>query len=445
MKKSLILVASLILLVILVIFFGNQSSVNKSPELEQYENINRTEQLHLGEIFQDFSEPIISEILVKSVKYGGAFPKIGCIQLYQSDFDKYTSDVTFGDSGECVELMENVDFNYSIILKGNGFYLDCNNNKLTGIYSHEEGYAGIIGTENSIIKNCIVEKKFYNFLLTDFAEVYDSLATGFFTHDGTWYSTIGFELRDSSKAYNSAASNNGGGFALEAFAEVYNGSAINNSAGYWLFTDSGIYDSLAKENRFGYILRHNASIDNSLAENNIYTGFDFTILGVSIVSNSIARGNSVGFIVGEENIIYSSLAEDNVVGFSVFGDAKVYDSLSSGNSLYGFALDENSFVENVAVVDNEYGIIVSGSSVLKNSVAENNTWFGLMGHDSLSTIQGGKFCFNGYTGDVWITDPTLSGVIRVGEIDGEWSGDPTFLPCKKVLLPTEPDIALIHR
>ncbi len=387
----------LFLVLILVLFISSCDKIKDSPSKIQDVEKDMDILLFKGMIEKKTIEINKENILENSVFYEGIVPKGGCIQLSQSDFDEFNSDVVFGNEGECVELIENINFDHSIIIKGDGFYLDCNNNKVTGIYSYEEGYAGIIGTESSVIRKCVVEKRFYNFLLMDSSEVYDSKAVGFFVHDGGWYATTGFELRDFSKAYRIIAENNGGGFALETYPEVYNGTAINNSQGFVAFGNSKVFDSLAKENRVGYVLRHDASINNSVAEDNVYTGFDFSVLGISVVSNSIASGNPIGFSVGEENRIYSSLAENNNVGFSVYGNALVFGSVAVDNSNVGFSLGENANVSNCASEGNGAGYSLMGDSFVEDSIASGNSFSGFSANGN-SVIRDSISSGNGHYG-----------------------------------------------
>jgi hypothetical protein len=428
------LIILLILLILIMLLVSGCGLVEEipllSPEVD-YSERDMDSLLSAGKIDPYFEEFSIQDLDLVSYKIN-KLDKNNCFLLSQKDFDKIKSDVVFGDVGECVRLKESINFNHTIIINStNGFFLDCDGYEVTGNYN--SSYFGIISMGNSIIKNCVVIKRAGNFLLMGDSKVYDSKAIGFFTHNGSWRPTGGFEVRDSSMVYNSVAENNQGGFSLEG-TEIYNCSAINNSLGYQLFGEARIYDSLAEENREGYQTRHNAGIIDSIAKNNVYTGFQIGVgPGNQFAINCIAIGNPLGFFMGWEAVVSSSETQEGSVGFGVYENSIVRDSTALDSSQFGFDLNDFSIVENSFARGNYYGVLAKDSSILINMDSRQNIYRGLMAREN-SQILGGKFCDNHQViPDISSQGAYFEGYIRTSTIEGNYTGNPTILPCKKVI------------
>jgi len=437
----------LVILISLVFFVSSCNVIQESPKLK--ENIDEDERIYL-EIKErvlasiekpgkglELEEEIKSkeDIVGNSVNPGTEMPRDDCIQLYQDDFDQFDQDVYFEYSYGCIELMEDINFDYTIVISvppdgGNeDFYFTCNNHKLSGTGT-QQGY-GFYLLQFAELRNCTVENKYRGYY-TEYSahsEIIDSRAInnriGFDLDGATWYnnpattvtrglainnshgfyakgqtvikdseainsiSNEGFDLVDYSQVINSISKGNKDGFKLRDFSRAINCTATDNIlTGFEISDDTIVINSTAEETQFqGFILYGNANAINSIARNNLY-GFSTESFypNSAMIFNSTAENNSyVGYFLktgpAEANSkVFNSIATNSEIGYRLQDRSEVHNSLAQYN-IDGFQLTHDSIVVNsISINNSRYGYVFgyvsppirSGSSQINNSKAEGN-------------------------------------------------------------------------
>jgi len=229
-----------------------------------------------------------------------------CVELDQNYFNRLNTDLVISRSAGCVRIMEDINFDHSIILRdgSQGFYLTCDNHTIIGS-SEDVWKIAFELYDHTSVTNCNVRVARGGFLLYNSSKVLNSEADlikdGFQIHDNALVSSslskncrgIGLELFGGNPSvYNSISSNCTVGVLLADYSSGYNIRTYNNTnigfnlrghgscencysdgnrnSGYHLTENSKISNSQALNNgAYGILLDNNASAENILSDNNI--------------------------------------------------------------------------------------------------------------------------------------------------------------------------------
>jgi len=315
----------------------------------------------------DKTERITGDYDTKNAQqFRGLMPDKTCIRLYQSDFDNLNTNLVISYPSGCVELMEDITFNYGIILSdgSDGFYFTCNNHWLRGSPSTD----GIIAFNDVIIRDCTVTGRL-----------------------------IGFVIHDNTRVENGQAFSNDYGFLAYNNAVVDNSWARENlQAGFIAFDQVAILNSNSWSNDEGYELQNDAAAVNSNAQSNTNEGFE--MWGNSEVFHGFSRGNYEGYSMSDESTASVSTASYNTdEGFELFDRSRVFDSSSSRNS-QGFDLNQNTIATGSSTNNNGDGFVMRdfSSCVDCNSNDNQIAGFWIMDNSEVSNSRAMNNLINGF-------------------------------------------------
>lgn len=293
------------------------------------------------------------------------FPKNGnCVELDQAFFDQYNTDINFIAQNGCVELIENINFNHTIIINGQLIFY---------------------GNDYTLFSNRGTATNLPNIMLNNYAKVQNiiisSTATGW-SGDGS-----GVILNDYSEVTNCTVSNKYISFLLNDNSTISNSSVINCVGGFSL-RDNSIGNNLNYSHTdgggvFGYRLYDMAIVNDSECH------FAFNCFAQYLTSVSGQSGTTE---------VNNSLAEcesaDHSIGFALSGNQK-NTGCEAKNCGFGFILQDTSQTEDAQSYNNNVGYRLSSVRIdraytapdinafkLINSSATNNN----IGFDFYSTI-----------------------------------------------------------
>lgn len=341
-----------------------------------------------------------------------AMPREGCIELNQAYFNGLNTNLRLNYTNGCVELVENINFRYSIIVEDgrSGFYFTCNNHKITG----DPEYDGIKVWDSATVRNCQVENYHIGFQVYDNAKVIESLARnnswGYVAYgfgnitESSAQDNIngGFMLGTRSSAGNSNSRYNGqfGGFIIYGNAKVSNSYASENEGGGFIFWDYGQCEGCSANGNFGdgFYLEDNSRVLSSVSYSNYDWGYrlftnsrvedstamrneedGFKLYDNSSVSGSTSRDNDWwGFWLLRDSLAEDSIAIDNGIdishsrGFVLYDNARANSVTARNHQYLGFKLLGSSVVTNGNAINNEIGFMVFENALLSQSTAVSN-------------------------------------------------------------------------
>jgi hypothetical protein len=285
--------------------------------------------------------------------------------------------------GECIELIENVCYQNTIILENETIFFG-NNYTINSI-------------SNKTAINLLDNSTIYNITVKD--------------------ANVGVVLKHDSKAYNINSNNNNFGFILLNNSKIYNSLANQNTnTGFILFDNTEIIDSNSYYNNYGILLNNN-SFANKINIKNNHTGA--ILSNTSKIKNSISKNNNVtGYILKDNSSGYNLISKNNKNGFSLMNKSKINFSKSENNSEIGFQIYDESIIKNSNAKEN--GLI---------GVLSVGNWM----EDKKPVIDGGAFCNNNLF-EMYLTNSKLRGVIYTDlkKINGNYISDAIFMNCEKL-------------
>lgn len=460
---------------ILILFVSSCTETELSPkkgyslDVDEYDRLyEETKERVLASLGE--KEPIEyemktdEEILEDSFIYRGNPPKSGCIQLYQEDFDQFDSDVFFTMTSSCIEIMEDITFDYTIYVDTpqeeyqEEYYFGCNGNKVSGT-GKQEGY-GFYLKEYALLKDCVIENKQVG-ISTHYQSAFPIIGGCVVRNSGKGYllsqntqiknsvsedNRYGFDLSSNTEAINCTAINT----EREGFEAGYenirliNCSTLNSTFGFVVGGNNIVIEGCVAENGqiFGFEVGGNMEVIKSTSRNNV-VGFDAA--NGAIISNCVAEGEELsGYFLKDDSIVYDSVARECGLGYRLQYSSEAHDSLAENNGA-GFKLTHDTIVTNsVAINNDEYGFSIEGGSPhITNSQSENNGIYGLyvaIAEASSANVAGGTFCSNGEYDIYQLYIPGyppgnvyLEGTIKADNIDiTNLFGDYELLPCSYV-------------
>ncbi|MFH1072400.1 MAG: hypothetical protein V1743_03150 [Nanoarchaeota archaeon] len=355
--------------------------------------------------------PLNAPLFAKHAATAGAtltqadLPLQGCLQLSQSYFNGLTGDAVFSAPSGCIELAEDINFEYTIVVKdgSDGFYLDCKYHKVTG----SNDYEGIEVEDETQVKNCAVEGKFNGFFVTDYGTVEDS------TSKNNLYD--GFVINAHGKVYRSTAEDNaegggygqfgyGNGFRIMDAGSVEYSKSRGNLNGFYLSEDATVKNSQAYNNRDYGVLTYGSTADpnpRTQVDDIVVTGsaHGFDLMGYAKANRCNATGNTVtGFTLWGAAEVYDSTAYKNKNGFRLLNTAKLYSSQARNNTEYGVIIEGTGYAAYATAVGNAIaGFSIYNAGIVKNSLAEGNSiGYKFYGSSRGEGLRAERNAFNGF-------------------------------------------------
>jgi hypothetical protein len=223
--------------------------------------------------------------------------------------------------GFCVEIIEDVYYEYNLILEGEFIFYGNDY-----VYSTVENNNPLYVLDDVVVRNVIINK-----------------------------ANRGIELRNNSKVIDSVVKNSATGIYLLNSSKAIHSVVENSNDGFLAFDNSKIYDSNSELNLNGFLAFDNSRIEKSIASKNQHFGFIF--MSTSLGKQLIASDNEIGFQLVENSKIYNSRAVSNQeIGFSLWHQTYGQNLFSKYNTIgisafwdYNFApkLNNGAFCNNI--------------------------------------------------------------------------------------------------
>lgn len=306
--------------------------------------------------------------------------------------------------GFCVEITEDVNYSYHIILE-DGVKFVGNNYTLTSDFSE----IAIFALDNTKIQDIIIEKASASVQLEDNSKLYNSIL-----RENNNYGVI---LLDNSEVFNSLAINNLNGFILYDNSKLYDSNAsLNSLYGFSQKDNSQIYNSKSFENEIGYILSNNSKIINSSSIENLI-GYEFN--DYSIGNNLIAINNQdIGYALVDNSILIDSFSKESEFGFLLFNNS-LGKNLKAYENIYGIEmLDDSKLIDSKSYNNSDTGILLWGNNYAENITSKNNGNKGLVaiGIEDFyfPKVNNGFFCNNQFQ-DVDLENMILQGIVYISK------------------------------
>lgn len=227
------------------------------------------------------------------------------IQLSQKFLDALPGGISIElPEQHCVEIIEDIYYEYSIVLQGELTFYGNNY-----IYSTIQDNNPLYALDNVIVKDVIIKN-----------------------------ANRGIELRNNSKVLNSVIENSATGMYLLDSSKVLHSLVKNSYDGFYAFNNSKIYNSNSEFNLNGFLGFDNSTIEKSIAYNN--QGF--------------------GFILMEDSVGKNLISSENEIGFQLVEYSKIYNSKAIGNQEIGFSLWHGTYGQNLFSKYNKIGISANG-------------------------------------------------------------------------------------
>ncbi|MFH0906512.1 MAG: hypothetical protein V1824_04200 [archaeon] len=386
-----------------------------------------------------------------------------CVEFSQADFN-YTQDVLIEAASGCVELIEPINFNHTIMIAdgSDDFYFTCNGYTISG-----ETETGLYVVDQATVKNCNVAEKENGYYLQDNAKVENSNAhnntTGFYligdttgTENLATENNVGFYLWDNSEITDSNATSNEIGFSSGMYSsnsKISNSYSGNNNLGYYLMSYAEAHNSIAGYNNVdGFRLIESSKIFNCTAKNNVGIGID--LHDESYAENSLAKDNYNGIVQGYESVTSSCTAKNNTndgflvkdytltlnpiasnneYGIYMQGDSEVSGGVATNNNKYGYYLKDTALVYDAkakynGIYTSSYGFYLDGNSTAQN-VLSNSNKNGIYVTRFSKLLNGYEVCFNGAR-NIFAYFGTITGTYKSTAIGGAgyWP-NAIIIPC----------------
>lgn len=349
----------------------------KMPEentvpIEDFENI-------------EIPEPVFTNVTQVNLN----FPKDGnCVELDQNFFDQYDTDINFAAIHGCAELVENVVFDYTVILNNSLLFIGNNHqftsNSLSGssMYPRYDfilnnnailrditisavqtsDHHGILLHNNSQATNCNVYRRFYAMVLTNNSRV------------------------DGGQMLTSVGSN--GPLIRASFIYSFDDSTVENSIGKFVAWDNSILTNVVCGPTTFCIELYDYS---KVKDSNISCNFNYTGRGIFIHNNAESRNCFVnsckdGVYIFDNGIAQEITAINNINGFMAKDNANIKDSYANNNEI-GFRLHNDATGVNLVAENNDsLGFYLHDYAALSSSYAIGNLNNGILssGHSTIN-------------------------------------------------------------